>query len=269
MLQKGENVTKLSFIKLDIEIMNDSKIKMIRKMPDGSKLFELWIGLLCLGMKSGRTGCIEIGDGIPFTPRMLSAELDISETTIELGLKTFSELRMIEFFDDTTIFLSNFEKHQELEKIEIKRINERERKQKYRDKLKELSRGTGLGQDEDGTECPELDKDRDINKNKEEDKNKEDFDLFWEAYNKKENKKKCIDKYKLLYKKKQLPEIQKHIEIIKSWHKTDKWKGGFQPNPLTWLNGERWEDELPTGKQKEENGKDIEQIKRDAMEIFG
>ncbi len=83
-----------------------------------------------------------------------------------------------------------------------------------------------------------------VDKNKEEYNPSEDFDLFWEAYNKKENKKKCIDKYKLLYKKKQLPEIQKHIEIIKSWHKTDKWKGGFQPNPLTWLNGERWEDEI-------------------------
>ena len=39
-------MTKLSFIKLDIEIMNDSKIKMIRKMPDGAKLFELWIEYL-------------------------------------------------------------------------------------------------------------------------------------------------------------------------------------------------------------------------------
>jgi len=66
-------MAKLSFIKLDIEIMNDSKIKMIRKMPDGAKLFELWIGLLCLGMKSGRPGCVEIGDGIPFSARMLSA----------------------------------------------------------------------------------------------------------------------------------------------------------------------------------------------------
>ncbi len=163
-------MTKLSFIKLDIEIMNDSKIKMIRKMPDGSKLFELWIGLMCLGMKSGKPGCIEIGDGIPFTARMLSAELDIPENTIELGLQTFTELRMIENLEDSTIFLSNFEKHQELDKIEIKRINERERKQKYRDKIKLLSHGTGQGQDMDRTFCPAVDKEEDIDIDKEEDK---------------------------------------------------------------------------------------------------
>lgn len=157
-------MTKLSFIKLDIEIMNDSKIKLIRKMPDGPKLFELWIGLMCLGMKSGKPGCIEIGDGIPFTSRMLSAELDIPENTIELGLQIFHELRMIENLEDSTIFLSNFEKHQELEKIEIKRINERERKRAYRDKIKLLSQGTGQGQDGDSTKCPVLDEETDIHK---------------------------------------------------------------------------------------------------------
>ncbi len=165
-------MAKLSFIKLDIEIMNDSKIKMIRKMPDGAKLFELWIGLLCLGMKSGRPGCVEIGDGIPFSARMLSAELDIPETTIELGLQTFSDLRMIEQFEDATYFLSNFEKHQELEKIEIKRINERDRKRKYRDKVKLLSRVTVQGRDGDGTNCPAVDKDIDIDKEEDIDKSK-------------------------------------------------------------------------------------------------
>lgn len=157
-------MAKLSFIKLDIEIMNDSKIKMIRKMPDGAKLFELWIGLLCLAMKSGRPGCVEIGDGLPFTARMLSAELDIPETTIDLGLQTFVDLRMIEVFEDATIFLSNFEKHQELEKIEIKKINERDRKRTYRDKIKLLSHGTRQGQDGDGTKCPTVDIDIDIDK---------------------------------------------------------------------------------------------------------
>ena len=165
-------MTKLSFIKLDIEIMNDSKIKMIRKMPDGAKLFELWIGLLCLGMKSGRPGCVEIGDGIPFNARMLSAELDIPESTIEFGLQTFTDLRMIERFDDYTYFLTNFEKHQELEKIEIKRINERDRKRRYRDKIKLLSHGTGQGQDADETNCPVVDIDTDTEEEREEDKEK-------------------------------------------------------------------------------------------------
>ena len=197
-------MAKLQFIKLDIEIMNDSKIKMIRKMPDGAKLFELWIGLLCLGMKSGRPGCVEIGDGLPFNVRMLSAELDIPETTIELGLKTFTELRMIEQFDDSTFFLSNFEKHQELEKIEIKKINERDRKRKYRDKIKRLSHVTGQGRDGDGTKCPTVDIDIDKDIDIDHDGvmtgscKKEEKDIYGENENVKLTKKeyqKCIDKY--------------------------------------------------------------------------
>jgi predicted phage replisome organizer len=73
----------LSFIKLDINIMDDSKIKYIVKLPDGDKLFRLWVGLLCLGMKSGRPGIIEIGDNIPFTTEMLANHFDMELNTVK------------------------------------------------------------------------------------------------------------------------------------------------------------------------------------------
>lgn len=158
-------MSKLSFLKLDIEIMNDSKIKMIRKMPAGPQLFELWIGLMCLAMKSGRPGCVEIGDGIPFTDEMLSDELDIPISAIQLGLATFQRFKMVEFFEDQTIFLTNFEKHQELTRIEEKKVKERERKRAYRQKLKALPCPTG--QDGDRTSCPATDIDKDIDVDKE------------------------------------------------------------------------------------------------------
>ena len=102
----------LSFIKLDINIMNDTKIKIIRKMPAGASLLEMWIGILCLGMKSGNPGVLEICDGIPFEPETLSAELDIDLPTVKLGIETFTRLRMIEHLHNGTMFISNFEKHQ-------------------------------------------------------------------------------------------------------------------------------------------------------------
>ncbi len=46
----------LSFIKLDINILDDNKIKLIRKYPDGDKLLILWLGLLCMAMKSETPG---------------------------------------------------------------------------------------------------------------------------------------------------------------------------------------------------------------------
>ena len=107
----------LSFIKLDINILNDSKIKFIRKMPDGDKILVLWLGLLCLGMKSGEPGVVEIGDGIPFTAETLSIELDIQLNTVKLGLETFVKFKMLEIWKNKELFIVNFEKHQALGKI--------------------------------------------------------------------------------------------------------------------------------------------------------
>ena len=107
-------------------------------MPDGSRLFELWIGILCLGMKSGRPGILEIGDGIPFNDETLSIELDITLPVVRLGLETFIKFKMIEIFETGEIYLINYEKHQQLEKItHNKRLN-RERVKKHRDKVRHV-----------------------------------------------------------------------------------------------------------------------------------
>jgi predicted phage replisome organizer len=128
----------LSFIKLDINIMNDSKIKQIRKMPAGSDMVVLWVGLLCLGMRSGRSGIVEIGDNIPYDADMLSVEFDIEKRTVELALNIFKKFNMIDVFENGAILLCNFEKHQELEKIEKQKENQRERVKRFREKKRNL-----------------------------------------------------------------------------------------------------------------------------------
>lgn len=129
----------LSFIKLDINIMNDTKIKIIRKMPDGDSILILWIGIICIGMKSGKTGFLEIGDGIPFTSETLSTELDIKLNTVKLGLETFVNLKMIEVLENGEMYLKNFEKHQEIEKIEKIKEKSRIRSANYRKKQRLIS----------------------------------------------------------------------------------------------------------------------------------
>ena len=158
----------LSFIKLDINIMNDSKIKLIGKMPDGAKLFKLWIGILCLGMKSGRPGVLEIGDGLPFNDETLSIELDIELPVVRLGLDTFKKFKMIEIFDTGEIYLTNFEKHQQLGRIEHNNKMNRERVAKHRQKAKNvmitapLPNGNVTPADLDSDSDLDLDSDKDI-----------------------------------------------------------------------------------------------------------
>ena len=72
------------------------------------------------------------------------------------------------------------------------------------------------------------------------------FDVFWSVYPKHEAKqaaKKAFDKLK--------PDealVQTMVTAIEKWKQTDQWQengGQFIPYPATWLNGRRWEDDVP------------------------
>ena len=79
-------------------------------------------------------------------------------------------------------------------------------------------------------------------KRKKESKNKEnkDFDLFWEHYPKKVGKKKVQDKFNS--NNYPIDLILKNLELQK---KSDQWQNQqFIPNPETYLNQERWTDEV-------------------------
>lgn len=75
-----------------------------------------------------------------------------------------------------------------------------------------------------------------------------DFEKFWEAYPRKEGKGYCRKIWNKLKPSEEL--VQKMLESIKIQKQTDRWlknDGQFIPMPSTWLNQERWEDEINDG----------------------
>ena len=98
----------IDWLKLDVNILNDEKIRIIRTYPDGDSLFVLWIGLLCLAMKSRRPGIIEIADGMPYSIDDLAGLFDLEKKTVELGLSLFSKYQMISVFSGGSIDVINF-----------------------------------------------------------------------------------------------------------------------------------------------------------------
>ena len=124
----------INWLKLDVNILNDSKIKIIRKYPDGDALIVLWIGLLCLAMKSDVGGCIYITQGIPYATNDIASEFDISEKTVIMGLQLFQKLGMIDYTESGYLEVVNFNKHQNLDKIEKVREQNRVRQIEYRKK---------------------------------------------------------------------------------------------------------------------------------------
>ena len=71
------------------------------------------------------------------------------------------------------------------------------------------------------------------------------FDEFWQEYPKKVGKGYAFECFKKIKPTKELVDIM--IEAIKKQKKSDMWKrdkGQYIPNPSTWLNQKRWEDDL-------------------------
>ena len=81
------------------------------------------------------------------------------------------------------------------------------------------------------------------------------FDEFWDEYPKKIEKKKAKQKWKSRNLDCIADQIIEDIKTRKA--KDRKWLDGYIPNPTTYINGDRWEDEIqerPNGNQKGRNG---------------
>jgi hypothetical protein len=80
------------------------------------------------------------------------------------------------------------------------------------------------------------------------------FETFWKAYPRKTNKafaRKCFDKAKVSQEL-----LDKMLVAIAKQKKTSQWQMlEYIPHPSSWLNGERWEDEitLPTSTNADYN----------------
>jgi uncharacterized protein YdaU (DUF1376 family) len=70
------------------------------------------------------------------------------------------------------------------------------------------------------------------------------FDRFWQAYPKKTGKDAAR---KAFHKRKPNDElVQTMVNAIGQQKNTDTWIKGYIPNPATWLNDGRWQDEVDT-----------------------
>ena len=72
------------------------------------------------------------------------------------------------------------------------------------------------------------------------------FDQFWKAYPKKVAKVAALRAWRRLHYPNLVATIMATLERFKSSPDWLKNRGAYIPHPATWLNGRRWEDELPS-----------------------
>lgn len=158
-------MANIKWIKLNVDMFDDEKIKVIQAMPEGDSLLLVWIKLILLAGKTNEGGYIYINENMPYTDEMLSIIFNKPLPVIRLAIETFLRLGMIEN-DDKGIYLVNFERHQSLEKMEKIREQTRLRVAKHREKVKLCNAVT-----QNVTQCnatdKDIDKEEDIDNKKE------------------------------------------------------------------------------------------------------
>lgn len=150
----------IKWIKLDVGIFEDEKIKIIASMPEGRSMLVVWLKLLCLAGRLNNAGVLMLHKTIPYTPEMLCAVFNEPAQVMTLALDTFQRLGMVEVLNGA-YYLPNWEKHQSEDKMAVIREKERIRKAKQRDVQRLLADnsadvpGTSTGQSQGQSRpCP-------------------------------------------------------------------------------------------------------------------
>ena len=160
----------VKWIKLNTDMFDNAKIKYLRTLPEGDKIVLIWVMLLAKAGKCNANGYIFLTENIPYTQDMLAAEFDFEITTIQLALTSLMRLGMINL-DESNVYVTGWEEHQNIEGLEKIREQNRKRVAKYREKQKLLD--SNVTSNDTVTESNAIDKEEERDKDKEEDKERE------------------------------------------------------------------------------------------------
>jgi predicted phage replisome organizer len=122
-------------------MFDDEKIKIIESMPDRDAILIIWIKLIGLAAKINSNGWIFLTEAMPYDMNTLATVLNRPVNTVKLALSLFKKYEMIETGNNGSIFLTNFEKHQNIEGLDRIREQGRLRTAKFREKQKLLPQG--------------------------------------------------------------------------------------------------------------------------------
>lgn len=125
----------VQWIKFDVDMFDNEKIKYMRTLPDGDKLVLIWVMLLAKAGKCNAGGMICITEKVPCSLQYLADELKFPENTISLALQTMQKLDMIDIENDF-ILISDWEGHQSVDRLEQLKEQNRKRVAKHRQQKK-------------------------------------------------------------------------------------------------------------------------------------
>ncbi len=205
----------MKWIKLAVYFYKDEKIKLIRnlrnvKQGDGDSIALIFVMMLALAGDQNRDGFL------PFSCGELAVLFDEPEETMIEAVDILSEKKLIEC-SEGIIRIVNWAKYQ----VDMKTLEERRAKDAERKRRERAAARIG----NEGLERR--------------------FGEFWAAYPKKVAKPKALESFRKANVTDELLEVM--LRSIERFKRTDQWQeagGKYIPNPTTWLNQHRWEDDV-------------------------
>lgn len=116
------------YVKFKIDMFEDTKFKIIDRMPERDVIFYIWTRIVVLAGKVNLEGSLYMSKNIPYTIETLAIEFNRDVDQVELALDTFIKLEMVEVTKDNIYKVKNFAKHQNI-KVKSKDIEEEIRKE--------------------------------------------------------------------------------------------------------------------------------------------
>lgn len=239
---------KYYWLKLKEDFFEDETIKFIEEQENGIKYSNFYLKLCLKSVKTEGKLIRLVGETlIPYDINSLSKLTGVDFDTVRSAMNLFESIELVKILESGEIYLSQIDEliGSETNKAQLmRRLRAQQKKVKGNDVTQML---------------PEIDIDIDIDKEKDIDNiyvqnevQKPDwedkFEQFWRLYPKKQNKKKV----QLWFKNKKPNDalFDTIIKKLKNFIDTVDWQkenGKYIPMPTTWLNGERWNDEIKSG----------------------
>jgi len=233
---------KVKWVKIVVDIFDDEKIKLIETLPEGDTILVIWMKLLCLAGKCNRNGFLLATDTLPYDEMMLSTVLGRPYNIVRLALETFLQFGMVEPTSCNALHvfcIKNFASIQDLNRIKQMQENTKKRVQAFRTRQLEL-----LPCNASNADVTLQNKNKNIIYTSK-------FEEFWRLYPRKVGKGHALKAWV-----KVIPDLETFTQVMAALE-TQRDSNYFPedpkyiPHPATWLNGQRWLDELPRQQAEE------------------
>jgi len=246
---------KYYWLKLKDDFFRDKRIKKLRRIAGGDTYTVIYLKMQLLSIKNNG---VLIYEGIEDNfAEELALELDEDTENVKVTLAFLHSNGMIEETEQDHFLMTETIKCIGSESTSAERVRKhREKKAQKMLQCNAQVTNSNTEKEKDKERELELDieKETDIlpngnvtERNKVEVISYEEtaFNEFWSAYPKKVNKKGCFKSFcKIKNLKEEMPLILDALERFKNSKGWQKDNGQYIPHPTTWINQERWKDEV-------------------------